>query len=80
VARYYLRRGADVAAINRAQACITEFPQTSAAPEALSIMVRAYDHLGLTQLRDDTARVLKLNFPQSTFVEGNAHKPWWKLW
>lgn len=80
VARYYLRRGAYVAAANRAQQCLTEFPQTASTPEALSVMVRAYDKLGLTQLRDDADRVLKKNFPDSQFVEGNARKPWWHLW
>jgi outer membrane protein assembly factor BamD len=80
VARYYLRREAYVAAVSRAQQCITEFPQTASTPEALSIMVHAYDKLGLTQLRDDAARVLKTNFPNSHFVEGNEHKAWWKLW
>jgi outer membrane protein assembly factor BamD len=80
VARYYLRRGAFVAAANRAQQCVTEFPQTASTAEALAIMVRAYDQLGLTQLRDDADRVLKKNFPASEFVEGNVRKPWWKLW
>ena len=80
VARYYLRRGALVAAANRAQQCITEFPQTASTPEALSIMIRAYDRLGLVQLRDDAQRVLQTNFPNSQFVESNARKPWWKLW
>jgi outer membrane protein assembly factor BamD len=80
VARYYLRRGAYVAAANRAQQCVTEFPQTASTPEALAIMVRAYDKLGLTTLRDDADRVLKANFPKSEFIEANARKPWWKLW
>lgn len=80
VAKYYLRRGAYVAAASRAQQCVTEFPQTASTPEALAIMVRAYDKLGLTQLRDDADRVLKKNFPNSQFVEGNVKKSWWHLW
>ena len=80
VAAYYLRRGAYVAAVDRAQQCLTEFPQTAATPEALSVMVRAYDKLGLKQLRDDTERVLKKNFPGSTFAEEKPKKAWWHLW
>ena len=80
VARYYLRRGANVAAANRAQQCVSEFPQTASTPEALSIMVRAYDKLGLTSLRDDAERVLKQNFPGSAFADGAPAKAWWKLW
>jgi outer membrane protein assembly factor BamD len=41
VAAYYLRRGAYVAAVNRAKECVTEFPQTASIPQALGIMVRA---------------------------------------
>lgn len=83
VARYYLRRGALVAAANRAQQALTVYPQTPATEEALYILAQAYDQLGLTQLRDDATRVLKLNFPQSELLaRGFAvrEKPWWQLW
>lgn len=83
VARYYLRRGAWVAAANRAQQAMTGYPQTPAVEEALFIMARAYDKLGLTQLRDDADRVLKSNFPQSRYLSGelvDSDKPWWQLW
>jgi outer membrane protein assembly factor BamD len=83
VARYYLRRGAFIAAANRAQQAVTGYPQTPASEEALYIMAQAYDRLGLTQLRDDAGRVLKTNFPQSRFLaEGSSGpgKPWWQLW
>jgi outer membrane protein assembly factor BamD len=68
VARYYLRRGAHLAAVNRAQQVLQEFQQAPAAEEALSIMVQGYDKLGLVQLRDDSARVLRQNFPNSAFL------------
>jgi outer membrane protein assembly factor BamD len=68
VARYYYRRGAYVAAANRAQQAVQEFQYSPSAEEALAIMVRSYDRLGLVQLRDDAARVLRQNFPQSTLI------------
>jgi outer membrane protein assembly factor BamD len=83
VASYYLRRGAYVAAANRAQQAITEFQQSPAVEEALFILVQSYDKLELPTLRDDADRVLRKNFPQSRFLtEGlaAAHRPWWKLW
>ena len=80
VANYYMRRGAYVAAANRAKESVIEFPQTSSTPEALAIMVDAYDKLGLTQLRDDAQRVLDKNFPNSDFAEANKNKAWWKFW
>jgi outer membrane protein assembly factor BamD len=61
VARYYMRRGAYVAAANRAKAVLTDFPQTPQTLDALQVLVQAYDALGLKQLRDDAQRVLDLN-------------------
>jgi outer membrane protein assembly factor BamD len=45
-------------------------------------MIRSYDKLGMTELRDDTMRVFKLNYPSSKFLdEGKkAERHWWKLW
>jgi len=82
VARYYYRRGAYVAAANRAQSVVTEFQQSPSAQEALSIMTQSYDKLGLTELRDDADRVLQKNFPAGANgdTSGGAKKPWWQLW
>ncbi|HEX7639875.1 MAG TPA: outer membrane protein assembly factor BamD [Burkholderiaceae bacterium] len=83
VAAYYMRRGAYVAAANRAKESVLEFPQTASTPEALHIMTQAYDKLGLTQLRDDAQRVLDKNFPDSSFSSldlAPKKKAWWKLW
>src|SRR5512132_1491336 len=59
VARYYYNRGAYVAAINRAQSAVTDYQDVPAVEEALFIMLRSYDALGMTQLRDDTRRVME---------------------
>ncbi len=83
VARYYLRRGAYVAAANRAQQAVQEFQRSPSTEEALIILAQSYDRLGLTQLRDDTERILKTNFPTATIdadVFGNRKSQWWKLW
>ncbi len=83
VARYYFRRGAYVAAANRAQAAVAEFQQAPAAEEALYILVQSYDKLQLTTLRDAADRVLRSNFPSSPFLTGGLSardKPWWKFW
>lgn len=83
VARYYLRRGAYVAAANRAQQAITEFQQTPSVEEALYILAVAYDKLDLPKLRDDADRVLRQNFPDSRYLRDGlaaASRPWWKLW
>jgi outer membrane protein assembly factor BamD len=68
IARFYLERGAFVAAAQRAQLAVRDFAGTPAAEEALSIMMLAYDGLGLPQLRDDARRVLEANFPGSRYL------------
>lgn len=84
VARYYYRRGAYIAAANRAQSVVSEFQQTPSVQEALFIMSQSYDKLGLTELRDDADRVLRTNFPATTLhadgVGSAAKKPWWQVW
>ncbi len=83
VARYYLTRGAYVAAINRAQIAVNDYREVPAAEEALFIMVRAYDALGMPQLRDDARRVLEKSFPKSEYLTRgfkSSSDPWWKLW
>ncbi|MDB5730510.1 MAG: yfiO [Variovorax sp.] len=83
VARYYYNRGAYLAAINRAQVALADYREVPALEEALYIMVRSYDALGLTQLRDDAQRVLTTNYPKSEYLaRGFKSKddPWWKLW
>ena len=80
VADYYMRRGAYVAAANRAKESVIEFPQTASTAQALYIMTRSYDKLGLVPLRDDAQRVLDKNFPNSSFAEKKKDTAWWKFW
>jgi outer membrane protein assembly factor BamD len=83
VARYYYRRGAYVAAANRAQQTLREYQQTPSTEEALYILAQSYDKLGLAQLRDDADRVLKQNFPDSRFTKEGIRRrdtPWWQFW
>ena len=65
VARYYMKRGAYVAAANRAQYALKNYPEAPAQEEALLIMIQAYDVLGMPVLRDDAERILRKNFPDS---------------
>ena len=85
VADYYLRRGAYVAAANRAKGVLIDFPQTPQTRDALQILVQAYDAMGMKDLRDDTQRVLDLNAAKDgarpTAKESPLNSsPWWKFW
>jgi outer membrane protein assembly factor BamD len=83
VARYYYRREAYLAAVNRAQGAVRDYRDAPATEEALFIMTRSYDKLGQPQLRDDAERVLLKNYPNSQFLSANgvkAEQHWWKFW
>ena len=83
VARYYFSRGAHLAAINRAQSALTDYQDVPALEEALYILVRSYDELGMTQLRDDAKRVMEKTYPKSDYLSRgfrSKQDPWWKLW
>lgn len=82
VARYYMKRGAFLAAANRGQTVVKEYSNTPYVEEALAIMVAAYDKLGMKQLSEDSRRVLALNYPKSAYLKGwsNGEMPWWKFW
>lgn len=82
VARYYFKRGAYIAATNRAQYAIKTYPQAPAIEEGMYIMMASYDKLGMNDLRDDADRVLRKNYPNSRFYkDGLARKAsWWQLW
>jgi len=82
VARYYMKRNAYVAAINRAQYALINYPEAPATEEALYIMVKAYDLLGMDDLRDDVERVMRKNYPDSVYYTRGLERKeaWWKLW
>jgi len=83
VARYYMKRGAYLAAANRAQYAIQHYPQAPALEEAVFVLVLAYDRLGMNDLRDAADRVMRTNFPDSRYLKPGGFRkdvPWWRLW
>ncbi|MEN9886244.1 MAG: hypothetical protein RL758_822 [Pseudomonadota bacterium] len=83
VARYYYSRGAYVAAINRAQAAISEYREVPAVEDGVWILIQSYDKLGMTDLANDARRVMARSFPKGKYAgntEPVTERPWWKLW
>ncbi|MFA7503590.1 MAG: outer membrane protein assembly factor BamD [Burkholderiaceae bacterium] len=83
IARYYYERGAYIAAANRAQSAVRQYQRTPAIEEALYIMYRAYEELGMDELRDNARRVLLANFPESELMENGfprENRRWWQVW
>ena len=84
VARFYYQRGAYLASANRAQLVIRDYDRAPAVEEALYILAKSYEKLGMTQLSEDTIRVFKLNFPDSQVFEtgqpSQKERRWWQIW
>ncbi|HEX5286343.1 MAG TPA: outer membrane protein assembly factor BamD [Polaromonas sp.] len=83
VARYYYSRGAYIAAINRAQSAIADYRDVPALEEATYILYKSYDALGMTDLRDDSRRIMEKTYPQSQYLSKgfkSAESPWYKFW
>lgn len=83
VARYYMKRQSYIAALNRAKYVLEYYPQSPALEEALVIEISAYDLLNLEDLKNDTLRILKTNYPESSMLKKGApndERVWWKFW
>lgn len=83
IARYYFNRGAYVAAANRAQEVIRDYQEAPALEEALYLLMRSYEKLGLDDLRADAERVMRLSFPDSELLRSGLpqdDRRWWQVW
>lgn len=69
VADYYLRRSAYVAAVNRTKHVIENYQRTPAIEDALGVQAKAYKMMGLNDLMADTLRVLRINYPNSRYLQ-----------
>ncbi len=81
-ARYYYGRQVYLAAANRAQEVLKRYPRTASTEEALYILARSYDALGLHDLQKDSLRILQQDYPKSQFLvqaQQTKDRPWWRL-
>ena len=79
VARYYVKRGAWIAALARSREVIETFEGSPRTRDALEISALCYDRLGMKDLAADSRKLLASNFPESS-AGGADHKKkrWWK--
>jgi outer membrane protein assembly factor BamD len=82
VARYYMKRRAYVAALNRAKQVYTNYPESIHVEESLVIQYIAYKELKIKDLEVATKKIIDLNYPENKLAldtrEGT--KTWWKFW
>jgi outer membrane protein assembly factor BamD len=79
IARFYVRRGAYLAAAQRANGIIEQYDGAPAEQEALEIMQTCYTKLGMKEQADNTAKVYALNFPDAGKIKVAGHH-WWQFW
>lgn len=70
VGRYYIKRGAYLAAVNRGRNVVENYPKTSAVPDALAVMLVGYTLLDMSRQAEDTKRVIELNYPEHPVLKG----------
>lgn len=81
IARYYMKRKAYIAAVNRAKTVMEKYPRSIALPFALEILQDAYTQLGMTDLANDAKRIYLQNYPNGAPVKENSgdtmsHQVW----
>lgn len=69
VASYYLRRGAPIAAVNRAKFVLESFQDTPAVGNALALMVESYKKMDEGELADQSYAMLTANFPNHSYLQ-----------
>ncbi len=67
---YYLRRGAWIAAADRATYLLETYPQSEYQNDAVALLGESYTRLGNTTLAADARRVLAQNNPQHPWLAG----------
>jgi outer membrane protein assembly factor BamD len=81
VAQYYLKRGAYVAAAQRAKGALEQYDGAPAVRTALAILIAAYDRLDLKDLSAQARQVYEANYgSQVAHLQAATRKAWWKFW
>lgn len=82
-ARHYMQIKAYIAAVNRTQQLIKNYPNTIYVEEALAMQSVAYRELGQLQLSNQAQQILQLNFPKSEYLTTPwvfQDMPWYSFW
>ena len=82
VARYYFKRGAYVAAAQRAKEAIDDYDGAPAVREALQILVVSYERLNLNELAERARALYTDNYGNDSekLAQADDRKHWWKFW
>ncbi len=79
VARWYVRRGAWLAAAQRAKEVVQQYNGAPAEQEALRILLQCYQRLGLTDLANNVQQTYALNYPSGAPIYTTPGRHWWQF-
>lgn len=80
VARWYVKRGAYLAAARRAEGVIEQYDGAPAEQPAMAILLYCYDKLGYAELVANVKRVYDYNYPPQSQADNARGKYWWQFW
>jgi outer membrane protein assembly factor BamD len=80
VARYYIKRGAYLAAAQRAQGVIDQYDGAPAERAALAVQLECYQRLGFNDLAANIQRVYAANYTGNPRTALATTHHWWVFW
>jgi outer membrane protein assembly factor BamD len=81
VARYYFKRGAYVAAAQRARGAIEQYDGSPVVQEALDLLIQSYDHMQIEALATQSREVYAANYAgDGRTLQADVKKSWWRFW
>jgi outer membrane protein assembly factor BamD len=80
VARWYIKRGAYIAAARRAEGVIEQYDGSPAEQPALAILLNCYQRLGYTELATNVEKVYGYNYAANSEPDNAGGKHWWQIW
>jgi outer membrane protein assembly factor BamD len=80
VARWYVKRGAYIAAARRAEGVLEQYDGAPAEQPALAILLYCYQRLGYNELAAHVQRVYDYNYPARTVAANERGRRWWQVW
>ncbi|MDG2106859.1 MAG: outer membrane protein assembly factor BamD [Gammaproteobacteria bacterium] len=72
IAKYYIKRSAHIAAIERIKYLLVNYNGTPSTEEGLLMLIESYTYLKMNDLAVDTSRVLKENYPDYMITSKNG--------
>ncbi|MFV1992514.1 MAG: outer membrane protein assembly factor BamD [Acidiferrobacterales bacterium] len=75
VAKFYFKKEAYIATVNRTKTVLKKYQRSPVIEDALWLQLMSYQKMGLNTLKNDTLRILQVNFPKSKYLIKHLSMP-----